>query len=104
LLIAQRLREARQKAGLSVHDINQITGISTGNISGWEKGKYLPGANALISLSKLYNVATDWILKGEEVFPKDCLESELAQLIQECPPEKRRLIFEMAKLIAKHSP
>jgi transcriptional regulator with XRE-family HTH domain len=68
LLIANRLLKARESAGLSLKDVNQKTGISTGNISCWENGKYLPGANALVSLSKLYNVTIDWILKGDEAF------------------------------------
>jgi transcriptional regulator with XRE-family HTH domain len=50
---------------LSVHDVKDKTGISVGNLSALETGKNLPSAKALISLSGLYNVTTDWILKGE---------------------------------------
>jgi transcriptional regulator with XRE-family HTH domain len=65
LLIARRLLEARNRTGMTMNEVRQKTGISTGNISCWEHGKYMPGATALISLSNLYNVTIDWILKGD---------------------------------------
>jgi transcriptional regulator with XRE-family HTH domain len=65
LLIARRLLEARNRTGMTMNEVKQKTGISTGNISCWEHGKYLPGATALIALSNLYNVTIDWILKGD---------------------------------------
>jgi transcriptional regulator with XRE-family HTH domain len=49
-----------------MRDASLKSGISSGNISGFETGRYLPSAKALVLLSKIYNVTTDWILKGEE--------------------------------------
>jgi transcriptional regulator with XRE-family HTH domain len=63
--IAERLKEARTKAGLSLPEVYEKTGISTGNLSELEKGKHDPSAKALVLFSEIYNVSVDWILKGE---------------------------------------
>jgi transcriptional regulator with XRE-family HTH domain len=72
---------ARKKVGLSAHDVKRKTGISAGNISGLETGRYLPSTKALISLSKLYGVSTDWILKGEEEEKAEQIDPVLIEMI-----------------------
>ena len=63
--IGQRLRTLRITNNLNAGEIYKSTGISTGNTSSMETGKTFPSAYALIKLSELYNVTTDWILKGK---------------------------------------
>lgn len=83
LQIAHRLKEARQAKGLKIRQVEELTGLKNGNISCWENGKYLPSALALASLSNIYDVSVDWILKGEGVFhKKDFLKNTFERLIQ----------------------
>ncbi len=69
--IGQRLRILRITNKLNAGEIHKLTGISTGNTSSMETGKTFPSAYALIKLSELYNVSTDWILKGKTLESKD---------------------------------
>jgi transcriptional regulator with XRE-family HTH domain len=62
--IGTRLRQARIAKGLSIPDVFEKTVISRGNLSTLETDKSKPSADALIVLSDLYGVTTDWILKG----------------------------------------
>lgn len=64
-LIGQRIKERRKELKLTQKDIEKITGISNGNLSGIENGYSLPSANAVISLAKILKTSTDWILTGE---------------------------------------
>lgn len=64
--IGKRIRAARKANNLTLIDIKNITGLSTGNLSELENDKFLPSANALIQFKKLFNVSIDWILTGEE--------------------------------------
>ena len=64
--VAIRLRQARDSKNLSTAEVAKNTGLSSGNISSWENGKFLPSATALALLSEQYGVAIDWILKGVE--------------------------------------
>ena len=63
--IGQRLRTLRTTHNLTIPEVNQKTGISKGNLSAIETDKNKPSANALIQLSELYGVSSDWILFGE---------------------------------------
>jgi transcriptional regulator with XRE-family HTH domain len=84
LLIAKRLLKARERTGLSVRDVSRATGLSAGNISALEKGRYLPSSKALILLSKCYNVTADWILKGYEGFyDQRVMKDIIAHLLQD---------------------
>ena len=63
--IGARLRKAREAKNFTMDTIHELTGLHKSNLSGHEKNKSKPSANALIALSDLYGVSTDWILKGE---------------------------------------
>lgn len=64
--VGKRIRYARKSKNLTLIDMKNITGLSTGNLSELENDKFLPSANALIHFKKIFNVSIDWILTGEE--------------------------------------
>lgn len=68
--IGTRLRFIRESKNLTIPQVSEKTGISKGNISIIENDKTKPSADALMKLSKIYGVTTDWILFGD-VSPKD---------------------------------
>lgn len=63
--IGRRLRYIRQKNNMTLTDIKNITGLSTGNLSELENDKFLPSAHALMIFKKIFNVSIDWLLTGE---------------------------------------
>jgi transcriptional regulator with XRE-family HTH domain len=63
--IGSRLKLARTMKDLNIPQVSEKTGISKGNLSIIENDKTKPSSDALIALSKLYEVSADWILKGE---------------------------------------
>lgn len=62
--IGIRIKTRRKQLGLTLAQVSENTDISTGNLSCIEQGKYLPSANALLSLSQKLNCSIDWILTG----------------------------------------
>jgi transcriptional regulator with XRE-family HTH domain len=62
--IGKRLHVAREKAKLTIPEVSEKSNISIGNLSKLENDVNKPSANALISLSNIYEVSIDWILKG----------------------------------------
>jgi HTH-type transcriptional regulator, cell division transcriptional repressor len=62
--ISARLKQIRRRLNLVPSQVFLKTGISTGNLSELENGKYLPSTKTLILLSELYQISVDWILKG----------------------------------------
>ena len=69
--IGKRINIVRTKFGLTQKAFATSIGISQGNLSEMEKGKFSPSYNTLIMLIKKYKVSADWILTGEEVTHKN---------------------------------
>lgn len=78
--IGERIYSRRKALGITGTQIKKAIGISTGNLSGIEKGNSLPSATALIGLSKILNCSVDWILTGipapEEHYEKEIILSD----------------------------
>lgn len=63
-IIGQRIKERRNELHITQTQVQEHTGITTGNLSCIENGKYLPSSIALLELSKILNCSVDWILTG----------------------------------------
>ena len=102
--IGKRIRYARKINKLSLTDVKNETGLSTGNLSELENDKFAPSSNALIAFRKLFNVSIDWILTGAspmEVSGKETFnespgiylsdeEKELIELYRKLDKNKKR--------------
>lgn len=65
--IGERIRFLRQ----TIHKVTQqeladATGISRGNLSNYEKDRFKPASDAILSIANYFNVSTDWLLTGNE--------------------------------------
>lgn len=84
--LGNRIKDRRNELGLSQNEVYELTGISTGNLTGIENGKSAPSAKATIKLSEALHCSTDWILKGDSlILEKKELEEEIQQY--ECSKE-----------------
>ena len=66
--IGERIKLLREKHGLSQAAFGKRIGVSSGNVGDWEseKKKSLPGAKAIYTIAKEFEVSADWLLAGEE--------------------------------------
>ena len=82
--ISDKLKELRGNANLSQEQVAEKIMVSRVTLSHWENGKSLPDIASLLSLSKLYNVSLDELVKGdskmEEKLQADIFVSDKAQL------------------------
>lgn len=63
--ICERLKEARKKTGMTQDQVAEQIMVSRVTVSHWENGKTLPDIASLISLSDLYEISIDKLLKGD---------------------------------------
>lgn len=63
--IPERLRELRRDFGLSQEKLAQDLGIAVFTIQKWERGRFLPGVKALITIADRFGVSLNWLLLGE---------------------------------------
>lgn len=84
--IGERLRKARDRAGLSLGQVHQYEGIQKGHLSEMERGLKSPTAETLIRLAQRYHTSADYLLglEGGEDDPATATEQEqFKQLIDE---------------------
>lgn len=63
--LAVQLKNAREKAGLSQSEVANKLHLSRQAISRWENGRSTPDIETLATLSDLYNVSLDYLIKNE---------------------------------------
>lgn len=64
-----RIKELRKNARLSQSELAQKLGVVQSTLSTWENGQFEPDSKALIALSELFNVSTDYLLGKEKKTP-----------------------------------
>jgi len=83
--IKLRIRDLRKKHGLTIAEFAKSIQVSAGNVGDWESSKRtsVPGAQALIAISRAYNISIDWLLLGE----KPSLSQTVAPYSENIKPE-----------------
>lgn len=71
MTIEERIQELRKGKGLSQEQLAEVLGVSRQAVSKWESGQSMPEIEKLISMSELFEVTVDYILKGESAPAKD---------------------------------
>lgn len=63
--ISERIQQLRKQKGYSQEDLADKLGVSRQAVSKWESRQSTPELDKIIALSQLFNISTDYILKGE---------------------------------------
>lgn len=64
--IADRIQHLRKQKGLSQEDLADMVGVSRQSVSKWESEQSIPDLEKIIIMSDIFEVTTDYILKGVE--------------------------------------
>jgi len=78
---ADRIAKLRVSKGLSQHQLSQLLGVKRSVVSYYESGDRLPSYDVLMEMSRVFNVSTDYLLKGKDaskvIYVSDLSEKEL---------------------------
>ena len=69
--LADRIQYLRKQKGYSQEDLADKVGVSRKAVSKWESEQSTPDLEKVIAMSELFEVTTDYLLKGIEPLPKD---------------------------------
>ena len=61
MTFGEKLKEARQKAGLSQEQLSEKLHVSRSAVAKWETGKGMPDIENLKAAAKLLNVSIDYL-------------------------------------------
>lgn len=67
---SKKLKKEREKRGWSQEVLANKLHVSRQSVSKWETGKNYPSIEMIISMSDLFEITTDELLKGEYVVSK----------------------------------
>ncbi len=65
MILADKIMKLRKKAGWSQEDLAMKLDVSRQSVSKWESASSIPDLNRIISLSEIFGVSTDYLLKDE---------------------------------------
>lgn len=66
MTIADRISELRRSRELSQEELAEMTGVSRQAVSKWESEQSVPEMDKVVTLSEIFGVTTDYLLKGIE--------------------------------------
>lgn len=74
--IGERIIKHRKKNGWSQEELAERLGVSRQSVSKWESGTSVPDINRILEMSELFEVTTDYLLKGDFDARINTLETE----------------------------
>ena len=96
--VGERIRRAREAAGMSVPQLARRLGVEASSVKAWEDGDRDPRANRLRNLSGLLGVSLAWVLDGgERGAPGPA--SLTANLLRQRVQRARTLLAETASIL-----
>ena len=87
--LSERLRDLREKRGLSQRTVAQRLNVSPSIISSYETGERTPSTENLLALSYLYHCSTDYLLGKESATQKAMVD------VEGLPPKQVQLLMEL---------
>ena len=76
--VGNRIREERERKGISQEELARQIFVSRQTVSNWETGKTCPDVQSLLLMSNLFDVSVDSLIKGDvETMTKEIENYEL---------------------------
>lgn len=92
-MIGNRIKETREKNGMTQSALSKKLGISRSAVNAWEMGISVPSAQYLVEVSKLFNVSTDYLLGLDE---KEQID------VSDLSDEEKQMIYSMINYFKKY--
>lgn len=106
LQIGKFIAELRKEQGLTQEQFGEKIGVTNKTVSRWETGTYLPPADVLLSMSKMFGVSINEILSGKRLTDeeyKQAAEENLTHTIKDSSfTLKDKIDFYRKKWLKEH--
>ncbi|MFW9990369.1 MAG: helix-turn-helix domain-containing protein, partial [Candidatus Odinarchaeota archaeon] len=99
--VAKRIKELRNRKGLSQEELSEKMSINTKYLSGIERGKENPTLNTFIKLSEALDVEIGEIFKFIEAGDIKANRSAITSLLKDADEEKQKLIYKIIYSIVR---
>ncbi len=104
--VGKFIAELRKEQKLTQEQLGEKIGVTNKTVSRWENGNYLPPADILLTMSRLFDVSVNEILSGKRLLAeeyKEAAEINLAQALKTSSFSlKERIDFYKTKWLKEH--
>ena len=80
MTIADRIQSLRKAKGMSQEELADAIGVSRQAVSKWESEQTTPDLDKIVVMSDVFEVTTDYLLKGIECSTKKFLQRRTASV------------------------
>lgn len=101
-IIGERLQKARIAKGYTQEYLAEQLEVSVAFLSRIERGSIKLNLKRLNQLCSLLDLEEGYILNGTSEGSKNYLNTEFNTLLENCPPDKLKVIYDVAKVIIKN--
>ena len=98
-IIGERLKNARLAKNLTQEQLAEKIDVSVAFLSRAERGTVKINLSRISQICDILDVSISNILTGTGSNSKDYLTEDFSNLLKNCPPEKVKLIYDIAKVI-----
>lgn len=101
VIIGERLKNSRIKKGLTQEKLAEKLDLSVAFLSRVERGSTHINLTRLSQICSLLGTSEGEILNGTSSTASDYMQKDFSTLLKKCSPEKQKLIYNIAKVIAE---
>lgn len=100
-VIGKRIKDERVKKGYTQEYLSEQLNFTTGFLSRIERGNSEINLKRLNQICEILGIQEGTILNGVSTESKSYLSEEFSNLLKNCPPDKIKLIYKIAKEIVE---
>ena len=98
-IIGERIKKARLAKLLTQEQLAEKLDVSVAFLSRAERGDVKINLFRISQICDILDVSITYVLTGTVSHAKDYLTEDFSNLLKNCPPEKLKLIYDIAKVI-----
>ena len=98
-VIGERLKKARLAKKLTQEQLAEKIDVSVTFLSRAERGDVKINLSRITQICTILDVSISSVLTGTIYDSKDYLTEDFSNLLKDCPPDKLKLIYDIAKVI-----
>ena len=98
MILADKIIELRKRNGWSQEELAEKLDVSRQAVSKWESAQSVPDMNRILSMSRLFGVSTDYLLKDELETDASLPQAE----VSDTEPPLRRVSMAEAQAFLRH--
>ena len=99
-IIGKRIKDARTKANITQQTLGEMIDASTAYLSRIERGEAHVNLKRLMQISIALNMPIQYFIVGTTEESEVYLKREFQELLSQCTPDKQKLIYNIAKIVA----